>query len=461
MAGVSFTHQPQDVAHVETKYRTIKTKIPVPESVPLLEEMYALECRAMHGQLPVIWDSADNFQVKDKWGNVWLDFTSTIFVANAGHANQRIIDRLQQLLNKPLLHSYTYAHDTRIAYLRKLNEVTAAQFEKAFMLSAGTEATEVALKLMRMQGAKEGKRKGGIVCFSGAYHGRTMGAQMMTGNVAAKEWIGHHDAQIHHLPFPYPWLEEVQQSPKAFFERTFEQMCEQQGLSAKEDICGFMIETFQGWGAVFYPDGFLEALADFAKENKILIAFDEMQAGFGRTGTLFGYEHYNIEPDLLCLGKGASSGLPLSIVMGSQELMDLPDIGSMSSTHSANPLCCAAGLANLEALFEDGLIDNSMVLGRVLHRKLSELKDRYPNVISKICGKGLLAAVIFENANGEPLSELCDKVCEKAMQKGLLLVHTGRESIKIAPPLSIEEDALIEGVDVLAECIAEAVEQTC
>ncbi|MCH9711760.1 MAG: aspartate aminotransferase family protein [Proteobacteria bacterium] len=453
MAGNGFSHQPIKVEKIATKYRTIKTDIPVPESIPMLEKMYEIEAQAMHGQLSMVWDRADDFQVYDQWGNIWLDFTSTIFVANAGHGNQRIVKALKEVLDKPLLHTYTYASSERIDYLEYLIKNTPKQFEKAFLLSAGTEATEAALKLMRLNGQKQGKRKGGVICFNGAFHGRTMGAQMMTGSKPAREWIGYQDPNIHHLNFPYSW--EID-NPKEFFNIEIEQLLKNRGLDADRDLCGFMLETFQGWGAVFYPKDFVQALMKFAKKHNMLVAFDEMQAGFGRTGKLFGYEHYEVEPDILCCGKGASSGLPLAIVLGSKEIMDLPDIGSMSSTHSANPLVCVAGHQNLKAMLEDGLIDNSNNLGNIFHQRLNEIKDRYPNHLKYIFGKGLLAALIFIDKSGEPLSSLCDKISEKAFQKGLLVVHTGRESIKLAPPLSMTKEALLEGLDVLEICIKES-----
>ena len=156
-----------------------------------------------------------------------------------------------------------------------------------------------------------------------------------------------------------------------------ETLIAEKGLDPSRDICGFMLETFQGWGAVFYPEEFVREAVSFAREHDILIAFDEMQAGFGRTGKLFGYMHYNVEPDILCCGKGASSGLPLSIVLASREIMDLPEIGSMSSTHSANPLVCAAGLANLKALLEGGLIENCEKRGEVFYRRLREIQKRF------------------------------------------------------------------------------------
>jgi 4-aminobutyrate aminotransferase-like enzyme len=219
-----------------------------------------------------------------------------------------------------------------------------------------------------------------------------------------------------------------------------------------------MLETFQGLGAVFYPPEFVQEVERFARRNNILVAFDEMQAGFGRTGKLFGYMHYDVEPDIICCGKGASSGVPLSIVLGRKKIMDVAELGSMSSTHSANPLACAVGKANLEALIEDGLIDNSRVLGVLFHKRLNEIKNRFPGHISYVLGKGLIAGVIFNDPSGRPLSSLCDKIAVKCMEKGLLVVHTGRESIKLGPPLSINKAALLEGLAVFEEAISEVIE---
>jgi 4-aminobutyrate aminotransferase-like enzyme len=186
------------------------------------------------------------------------------------------------------------------------------------------------------------------------------------------------------------------------------------------------------------------------------VAFDDIQGGFGRTGKLFAYQHYNIEPDLLCLGKAVSGSLPLSAVIGRRRIMDLPEVGSMSSTHSANPLSCAAGLAHLEAITAGNLVKESARKGKILHRYLNKLKSRHPGRIAYVFGKGLLAGVIFKDSkSGKPDSLFPSKVCERAMQKGLLLVHTGRESIKIGPPLMISDRALLEGLKVLEESIEE------
>lgn len=286
---------------------------------------------------------------------------------------------------------------------------------------------------------------------------------MLKGDLRQSAWIGYRDPNMHHLPFPYPWTAKKSLESEYDWREHFREDMEQ--LKAKglnfDDIAGFMIESYLGWGAIFYPGAYIKALVDFAKENDCLVTFDEIQGGFGRTGKLFVYQHYDVEPDLLCLGKALSGSLPLSAVIGSQKIMDLPEFGSMSSTHSANPLCCAAGLANLEAIESGNLVEESARKGGILHRQLNALKEKYPDRISYIFGKGLLAGIILNDPKTGKLDGFfASRVCEKSMQKGLLLVHTGRESIKIGPPLTIPDDALEEGLDVLNEAIAEIIQDT-
>ena len=194
---------------IKTKNRFIHTLIPAPGTKSLFKNLSKVESRSMHGQMPIAWDKAKNFNIFDIAGNKFIDFTSTIFVANIGHSNPRLIQYIKLALRKNLLHSYAYINKIREKYLKKLILFAGKNFQKAFLMSAGTEATEAALKLMRMYGQKQGKRKLGIICFEGNWHGRTMGAQMMSGNVKQKEWVGYHDPNIYHLPFPYPWVLKI------------------------------------------------------------------------------------------------------------------------------------------------------------------------------------------------------------------------------------------------------------
>lgn len=458
MAGFNFKG-PQKVAKVNTKYRSIKTEIPVKRSFSVLKELDKYEARSMHGQMPVVWDKAEGCQVFDKYGNIWIDFTSTIFVTNAGHSNPRIVKALQQVLKQKLLHTYTFAHEIRAKFLKKLVQVTPRFCEKSFLLSAGTEATECAVKLMRMHGQQINPKKIGIISFQGSMHGRTMGAEMLKGHPKTSAWIGYTDPNMYQMPFPYPWSVPAGQNAdqydwQAHFARDIATL-KRKGVNL-DHVCGFIIESYQGWGAIMYPKAYIQALVKFARAHNILVTFDEIQGGFGRTGKMFVYEHYEVEPDLLCLGKGMSGSLPVSAVIGRRKILDLPDVGSMSSTHSANPLCCAAALANLEEIVEKNLVKESKRKGIILHQKLRDLQKKYPEHISYILGEGLLAAVlVVDPVTKQPNGLLASKVCEKAMQKGLLMVHTGREAIKIGPPLMIPDAALLEGLAVLEECFIE------
>ena len=205
MSGYEFSRSPQPVPYVSTDHRTVRTPLPAPGTEEILNSLDRLESRSMHGQFPLIWDRAVNASVFDIAGNCWIDFTSTIFVANVGHSNPHVTAAMQAMMNEPIYSCYAYPNRKRAEYLQRLIDFAGKPFEKAFLLSAGTEATEAALKLMRMYGQKLGKRRRGIVCIEGNWHGRTMGAQMLSSNQAQRDWIGFQDLDIHHIPFPYPW----------------------------------------------------------------------------------------------------------------------------------------------------------------------------------------------------------------------------------------------------------------
>jgi 4-aminobutyrate aminotransferase-like enzyme len=457
MAGFEFTRAPVNVPKVQTQYRRIQTPLPAPGTKELFDELDKYEARSMHGQIPIIWDRAEDFSVWDRAGNRWIDFTSTIFVANIGHSNPHIAKALQSGIQQSLLHSYTYATDIRAEYLKKLIEFTPPQFEKAFLLSSGTEATECAVKLMHMHGAKKGNKRNVVVSFEGAMHGRTLAAVMMGGSPASRGWVGHDYPNFQRLTYPYYWDLEAQGiSGAARFASDLEEL-KSRGLDPAKDICGFMLESYVGWGAVFFPKDYVQALAEFARENNILLCFDEIQAGFGRTGKLFAYEHYGVVPDMICCGKGMSACLRLSGVLGRAAIMDLPDVGSMSSTHSANPLACAAGLATIEVMEQKKLVAESERKGKILHEALNALQKRHPSRISRVIGKGMVAAIVLvDPATGAPDADICNTVAELCMRKGLIVVHTGRESVKFGPPLTIADEAILEGVAVIGEALDEA-----
>jgi 4-aminobutyrate aminotransferase-like enzyme len=454
MAGHSFSLIPQEVPKLKTNHRLIQTAIPAPGTAEIFERLNKVESRSMHGQLPLVWERAEDFSVYDIAGNRWIDFTSTIFVANVGHSNHRVTSAIKETLEHPIYSCYAYANPVRAKYLEKLISFAGEPFEKAFLLSAGTEATEAALKLMRMHGQQANKRRRGIICIENNWHGRTLGAQMMSSNLGQRAWIGYQDADIHHIPFPYPWQLEGR-SGAEFLQQGLEQLADK-GIDLTQDVCGFMLETFQGWGAVFYPKDFVQAIEKVCRKHGILLAFDEMQAGFGRTGKKFGFQHYEVTPDLICTGKGMGGGVPLSGVIGRAEIMDLPEVGNMSSTHSANPLVCAAGYAVLEELESGNLVAEAERKGQLFRKALETIQKQFPERISWILGNGMIMAMLFQDpVTGKADGPFTSRVAERCMQKGILVVHTGRESIKLGPPLTITDEALLEGIAVLAESIAE------
>ncbi len=458
MKSFNFQIEPTTVPKVKTSFRNINTPIPALGTKNFINRLNKVESRSMHGQIPIVWAKAKDFNIFDIGGNCFIDFTSTIFVANVGHSNNSITNAIASVLDKPLYSCYAYANELRANYLEELIKFAKGNFEKAFLLSAGTEATEAVLKLMRMNAVRLKKRKRGIICIEGNWHGRTMGAQMMSGNKSQKEWIGFDDKDIHHIAFPYPWAMKGL-SPKEFLKRELLKL-NSKGIILEKDICGFMLETFQGWGAIFYPIEFVKEIEILCKENNILLAFDEMQSGFGRTGKSFGFEHYEVLPDLIACGKGMGGGVPLSGVIGRSEIMDLPEIGNMSSTHSANPLVCAAGLAVLNELKDKNLIEETAYKGGILLNHLEKLKLDFSDNITYVFCKGLIAAIHFKSSVNEMDDNFfTSKITEKCYQKGLLVVHTGRESIKIGPPLTISIDAIKEGIEVISESIREVISE--
>ncbi|MDB4158315.1 aminotransferase class III-fold pyridoxal phosphate-dependent enzyme [Gammaproteobacteria bacterium] len=453
-----FSRNPKKVVPVSTKHRLIKTEIPCSGTKEVLDSLDKYESRSMHGQIPILWDSAKDFNIFDIKGNKFIDFTSAIFFSNVGHSNVRVTAAMQDMLNKPILGCYAYGNEVRSSYLKKLIEFCGPDFDKAFLLSAGTETTEAAFKLMRMSGQSKGKKRLGIISLENNWHGRTMGAQMMSGNAKQKEWIGYDDKDIHHLSFPYPWALHGQ-SGESFFLKNIDALIKT-GVDPKNDLCGMILETFQGWGAVFYPKDFVQAAEKFCRDNDIVLTFDEMQAGFARTGKAFGYQHYDVVPDLICCGKGMGNGYPLSGVIGRGDIMDLPEVGNMSSTHSANPMACAVGLAVIEEIESYNLIEESKRKGKILKDNLNQLKEKSNGRISHILGEGLISAILFKDPEtGEADGLIASKIAEKCYEKGVLVVHTGRESIKLGPPLTITDEALLEGLNVIVESFNEVIQE--
>jgi 4-aminobutyrate aminotransferase-like enzyme len=404
----------------------------------------------MLGQPPVIWHKAHRFMVEDPYGNRWIDLSSGVLVANAGHGRSWVQAAMSDELARGLHHCYCFPHVARANLAEKIISLTPPYLSKVFLLTTGAESIECSLKIARRYGTGVGgEKKKRIVSFRNAFHGRTLGAQLAGGIPALKAWIHQDDPTFVQVPFPDGF-----QNEDTRFE-SFRAALASQSV-APEETAAVLLETYQGATASFAPVEFMHSLREWCTQHQIILILDEVQAGFGRCGKWFGFEHYGIEPDLICCGKGISSGMPLSAVVGRDYLMDQFGHGEMTSTHSGNPVCCRAALASIEVITNERLVDNSARLGSLLKQQMLELKQQCPQ-IGAVHGKGLVCGIRFVHpGTKEPYGELAHLITQRCYENGILTfapVGPGGGTIKINPPLCIEEDALQEALDVFIEIV--------
>lgn len=343
-------------------------------------------------EVPIVWDRADGFMVYDKQGNKWIDFTSGIFVANVGHNAKEVREAIVDQSEK-LIHSYIFSNEPRMKLANKLCDITG--MDKVLFTVTGSEANDAVIQMMQRN------KKGMILSIEGAYYGSTIGCRSLANNV-----IDENSLPIEFDP---------------------------------NDIAGVFLQIFRGRDAVLMPFNWIKIWCQWAKENNIPVGFDEMQSGIGRTGKWFGYQHYDIEPDFITVGKALGGGLPISAVIGN-ELLDFDD--DLWSTHTGNPVCCAASLATLKIIEDQNLLKKTAEKNEWFAKLLTET---FPN--HKIYGLGMIWALQIGD------TEKTQKIINECAKKGLLLVSTHGTAIKIGPPLTIPDETLKEGLQILSECI--------
>jgi 4-aminobutyrate aminotransferase / (S)-3-amino-2-methylpropionate transaminase / 5-aminovalerate transaminase len=446
MATREFPLVPQKVAPVSTKYRKIVTDIPAPQSIPLLTNLRNIEPRSMGGQPPILWDHASGVTVSDPYGNTWLDFSAGVLVAASGHAHPKIVKAIQDQAAK-VYHSYCFPTEARLKLVEEISSILPAPLARVFLLTTGSEATECCLKLARTRGmAVGGKKKSVFVSFDSGFHGRTMGSQLAGGSPALKSWIGDLDVRFVQVPFP----EGFRQKDTSF--ALFESTLAKKGVNP-DDVCGVMGETYQGGNATLFPKQYAQSLRKWCNQHKAVLIFDEIQAGFGRCGKWFGFQHFDVVPDLVACGKGISGGLPLSAVIGTEELMNQYGPGEMTSTHTGNAVCAAAAAANIQVIKAEKLVENAARLGVVLAEGAKRIQAASKGKIGHWNSTGLVAAIQFtKSGTTDPDHDTAFEFVQRAIQKGIMLfapVGMGGGAVKINPPLIITEEALREGLDVL------------
>ncbi len=365
----------------------------------ILETLEKYEPKSLHHETPVIWDKANNWTVYNQHGKQYIDFTSGIFVANIGHRRLQVYDAIVNQAYS-LMHSYVFPNEPRAKLVEKL--VKISRMEKVYLCSTGSEAVEAAIRCMKVYSGGQT----GIVGLINSYHGRTQGCR-----------------DIDKVLFPKVGIKNL----TGFLPQ------------------GLIVESYYGYNAEFHDKGWIQELCAEAQDNNIPVCFDEVQAGFGRTGKMFGFEHYDVKPDLIVVGKALSGCLPISAVIGRADLLDAPD--DLSSTHTGNPICCAAALANLEILESEHLVDRAFEFGQKLATGLPELFPDYT-----IRGNGMVWAIDLQNV------ELANLVVDIAADKGVLMVKTHKGTLKIGAPLIIPWEVLCLGLVRVRNAIQEALE---
>jgi 4-aminobutyrate aminotransferase / (S)-3-amino-2-methylpropionate transaminase / 5-aminovalerate transaminase len=413
---------------IETRHRKIIDGYKL-EETELNIRRHELETKANGHQIPVVWDSAIDYNVFDKQGNKWIDMTSGIFAANAGHSNPKIKEAIQNQLDKNLIFAYQYITEIRQQFVEKLLDSSPDHFDKTILMSTGSEVTDVAYKLIKLWAKKNNKKY--IVTFNGSYHGRVLGSALVCGSKEAASWSSVVDDDVIFIDFPIDQAAEFDPSM----------------LPPADQIAAFFLETYQGWAAWMYPPQYIQALYKFARDNGALVCFDEVQAGFYRMGEMYGYMTYgeNIKPDLICLGKGISSSLPMAAVVGTEEVIDVDLGANLSGTHAGNALGSAACLANLEVLTDEQFQkDLKQRVAAFEERSLKLLKY---DCVTAVNARGMIVGIVFDT------TERTNKIVFDCVERGVLPVCTFRESIKLGPPLTIPVDAIHDAFGVIEECI--------
>jgi 4-aminobutyrate aminotransferase / (S)-3-amino-2-methylpropionate transaminase / 5-aminovalerate transaminase len=450
----SYDLTPVRVPKVHTRFRSIRTPLPVPASLRIFARLAASEPPSMLGQPPIVWQKADNFTVSDRWGNRWIDWSSGVLVTNVGHGRKAIKAALKGIIDQGLLCTYVFAHEGRAELTQRLQALAPDPGNyTAFLLSTGSEAVENCIKLAKTYALeKHGPGKTYLVSFQNGFHGRTLGAQLAGGMPKLKRWIGHGDPSFAQVPFPDGYKTE---------DTSFELLLKSLRANriAPEHIAGVLFESYQGVGPDFMPVAYARRLERFCRAHDIVLIVDEVQSGFGRTGKMFCYEHYGITPDLIACGKGITSSLPLAAVIGRRDIMGLYPPGSMTSTHSGSPLPVAAALASLKLIERERLVPKAAKLGDVLMAGLARVQQKHPDVLGCLHGKGLVAGIqVVKPGTKQPDPDTALKINLACFHKGLLMfapVGVAGECLKIAPPLTISREALRESLEVFAVAVDE------
>lgn len=375
----------------------------------------------LYQKFPVTIEKGLGSHVWDIDGKEYIDCMGGYGVALVGHRNERVINAIKSQLEKIItVHSSLY-NKTREEFLEKLISIAPKNLSQVHLNNSGAEAVEAAIKF-----ARKFTQKKGMIAMNGSYHGKSMGALSLTFNPKYRKEF-------------QPLVEKVSFSPFGDIESLYSKI---------DNDTGFVImEPIQGESGIHVaPDGFLQDVRKICDEKGILLIFDEIQSGFGRTGRMWACEHWNTTPDIMCLAKGIAGGVPMGATLVRPDILACIKKGEHSSTFGGNPLSCAAGTAAIQSLIEDGLIENAKKMGDIFREGLEGLKERH-KIIREIRGKGLMIGI-------ELKFEVKDILID-GLQKGVLLLYSGRNIIRLLPPLVISDEDIKKVLEILDVLLTE------
>lgn len=390
-------------------------------------------------------------------GDEYLDCFSGISVTNAGHNNPNVVAAAKAQLDE-LVHtcSYIYRNEPVANLAERIAEITPGDLQKTFFCNSGTEAVEGAIKLARKYtGSKE------IVALEMAFHGRTLGSLSLTGNLAYKHGMAPTVNDVVHAPAPYQFRSPYGDLPASeFAEAAASELERTIGTHTSRDLAAIVLEPVMGEGGIIVPPvGYLRRVQDIAHDYGALLIVDEVQTGYGRTGTIFASEQFGIEPDILTQAKGIADGLPLGAFTASAEIADCFEAGDHLSTFGGNPVCCAAALANIEEL-ETGIVDNVVEQGNWLGDQLADIEAEY-DTVGEARGLGLMHGVELVASDTSPAKTAAVVVKNHARDKHGVIFGVGgyyKNVVRFQPPLTITRENLKRAVDALSDGI-ESVER--
>ena len=433
--------------------RILTTAIPGPRSVELMSRKRAAVASGVGTTMPVFAVAAGGGVVVDADGNSLIDLGSGIAVTTVGNASPRVVEAVRRQVE-----AFTHTcfmvtpYEGYVAVAEQLNRLTPGDHDKRTALfNSGAEAVENAVKI-----ARSSTRRQAVVAFDHAYHGRTNLAMAMTAKTMPyKHGFGPFAPEVYRAPLSYPYRDDKLVDGERAAARAIALIEQQVGA---DQVAAVVIEPIQGEGGFIVPaDGFLNELARWCTANGVVFVADEVQSGFARTGAWFACEHFGLVPDLVVTAKGVAGGLPLAGVTGRAAIMDAPHAGGLGGTYGGNPVACAAALAAIEDVRADGLIDRAVAIERRLLTRLHALQAE-DNSIGDVRGKGAMIAVeLVHRDTTDPDPVRTKAVAAAAHAQGVIVLTCGTYGnvIRLLPPLSIGDELLEEGLDVLAAALAQ------